>query len=125
MFVIFLVCIIFISTFFQLLKYLIERMSPGVYPKAVNQPLLSDVYNVSKNPGYDNKSSSDIYKNYPQFSSKHYSSNNIKYWRLPTNGKCIPSGMCSGLYDSTEPNIPLPPIAPIGNPRVNYFVSTD
>ena len=124
----FLMIILFIGVFFQpsyAQTYTTEGMSSGIYPDAVIQPLLSDVYNVSKNPGYDDKSSSDIYTNYPQFPAKNYSSNNIKYWRLPTNGRCMPSGMCSGLYDNTEPAVPIPPIAPVGNPRVNYFVSTD
>ena len=127
-FCMFLMIIICISVFFKspnMQIYTTEGMSAGIYPISAGQPLLSDVYNVSKTPGYDNKSSSDIYTNYPQFPSKHYSSNNIKYWRLPTNGTCIPSGMCSSLYDVTEPTIPAPPLAPIGNPRVNYFVSTD
>ena len=42
-------------------------VSPGMYPSSVDNPLLSDTYNVKQNPGYDNMSASQIYVNYPQF----------------------------------------------------------
>ena len=98
--------------------------SPGIYPSAVDNPLLADSYNVKTNPGYDNNGASNIYVNYPRFPAKHCGTNNIKYWRRPTNGLCSPPGMCMGLYDATEPTIPTPPAAPNGEPRVNYYVSS-
>ena len=98
-------------------------LSPGMYPKSVVVPILSDTYNVKQNPGYDNMSSSDIYVNYPQFPAKHCGTNNIRYWRRPTNGQCTPPGMCMGLYDATEPKITGSPAPPQGIPRVNYYVS--
>lgn len=101
-----------------------EHMTSGIYPDSVTTPLLDGVYKVKKNPGYDiNTTSYDVYKNYPSFASKHCGTNNIRYWRRPTNGRCTPIGMCTGLYDTTEPYIPPPPTPPKGMKRVNYFVS--
>lgn len=105
-----------------------EGMSAGIYPNAVENPLLSDSYKVNKSPGYDwTSSASNIYVDYPSFSANHCGSNNIRYWRRPTNGQCSPPGMCQGLYDLTEQKIPPPPIGPSFSqtPRVNYFVSND
>lgn len=102
-----------------------ENLTSGIYPDSVTRPLLDGVYTVKKNPQYDNSSSQDIYKNYPTFSSKHCGTNNIRYWRRPTNGQCTPAGMCMGLYDATEPTIPSPLVPPKGTKRVNYFVSSD
>jgi hypothetical protein len=98
-------------------------LSPGMYPKSLDDPILSDTYKVKKDPGYDKMSSSDIFVNYPQFPAKHCGTNNIRYWRRPTNGLCSPPGFCMGLYDATEPKITPPPDAPNGTPRVNYYVS--
>ena len=98
-------------------------LSPGMYPKSLDQPVLSDTYKVKQNPGYDDMSASDIYVNYPQFPAKHCGTNNIRYWRRPTNGLCSPPGFCMGLYDATEPKIAPPPGVPNGIPRVNYYVS--
>ena len=106
-----------------------ESLTGGKYPESVNNPLLADSYKVKKNPGYDAYSgASDIYINYPQFKTKHCGTNNIKYWRRPTNGQCTPAGFCMGLYDATEQKIPAklnpPPIIPkIGETRVNFFES--
>ena len=102
-----------------------ENLTSGIYPDSVTRPLLYGVYTVKKNPHYDNSSSQDIYKNYPTFPSKHCGTNNIRYWRRPTNGQCTPAGMCMGLYDTTEPTIPSPLVPPKGTKRVNYFVSND
>ena len=109
-------------------KDTIESLNGGKYPYSVNNPILADTYDVYKNPGYDNKGASDIYVNYPQFPSKHCTTNNVRYWRRPTNGQCTPPGFCMGLYKPTEPSIPsalkTPPITPKdGHSRVNYYVS--
>ena len=98
-------------------------LEPGMYPLSVDSPLLSDTYDVKQNPGYDNMSAADIFVNYPQFPAKHCGTNNIRYWRRPTNGQCTPPGMCMGLYEATEPKIMPPADAPQGEPRVNYYVS--
>ena len=105
-----------------------EGMSAGAYPQAVDNPILADTYKVKKHPGYDKHSSaSNIFVNYPQFPAKHCGTNNIRYWRRPTNGQCSPPGMCLGLYDVTEPKIPPKPIGPAfgQTPRVNYYISKD
>lgn len=123
-YVAFLFIVLCLSVLMQ--SYCTEHMTSGIYPHSVTRPLLDGVYKVKKNPSYDSTSTSyDIYKNYPSFPSKHCGTNNIRYWRRPTNGRCTPAGMCMGLYDATEQNIPAPPIPPKGTKRVNYFISKD
>ena len=105
-----------------------ESMIGGKYPESVDNPLLADSYKVKKNPGYDAYSgASDIYINYPQFNAKHCGTNNIRYWRRPTNGQCSPAGFCMGLYEATTENsskLTPPPIIPkMGETRVNFYES--
>ena len=105
-----------------------EGMTAGAYPQALDNPILADTYKVKKDAGYDwSSSASDIYVNYPRFSAKHCGTNNIRYWRRPTNGQCTPPGMCMGLYEATEQKIPPPPVGPSfgQTPRVNYYISKD
>ena len=102
-----------------------EPFSSGEYPCAVSQLPLADSYKTISNPGYTSNSIHDIYKNYPIFDVKYFGTNNIRYWRRPTNGRCVPSGMCGGLYESTEQIIPPQPIPPMWNqePRVNFYIA--
>ena len=102
-----------------------EAFSPGEYPCSVIQLPLADVYNLKKKSGYTNNNSKDIYLNKPVFPAKHCGTNNIRYWRRPTNGQCSQAGMCGGLYDTTEQSIPSKPIPQDWNqvPRVNFYVS--
>ena len=101
----------------------IEGMEPGNYPKSVSSPLLSDTYNVKKNPGLSMRSSEENYKlDFPHFPAGSCGTNNIKYWRRPNNGMCSPPSFCSSIYESTDQKMFEEPEAPQGNPRVNYYV---
>jgi hypothetical protein len=98
-------------------------LSPGKYPLSLDKPLLYEDYNVKKNPKLD-KSTQNIYKNYPIFPSNSLKNNNIRYWDLPTNGTCTPPDFCMSLYDKThqkqythqEPKNPG-----FAKKRVNFF----
>jgi len=102
-----------------------ETFSAGEYPCAVSQLPLADSYKTVADPGYTKNSVQDIFQNYPLFDAKHCGTNNIRYWRRPTNGLCTPPGMCGGLYETTEPVIPPQPSAPTWSqePRVNFYVA--
>ena len=107
-----------------------ETLIGGKYPYSVDNPLLAGWYDVYKHPKYDKNGATQIWVNYPQFNATHCTTNNIKYWRRPTNGQCTPPGMCMGLYKPTKqdipPALPVPPLYPSdGNSRVNYYVSKD
>jgi len=103
-----------------------ESFSAGEYPCAVSQLPLADSYKTIAQPGYTKNSVQDIYQNNPHFEAKHCGTNNIRYWRRPTNGLCSPPGMCGGLYETTEPVIPPQPTPPTWteDPRVNFYVAT-
>jgi hypothetical protein len=95
---------------------------PGEYPKSVEKPLLTDSYKLSKTPGISNLGASEIYVNYPVFPSGHCGTNNIRYWKRPTNGQCTPPDMCMGLYDATEQKMDtFTKIPSWEDYRVNFF----
>ena len=98
-------------------------LSPGKFPVSVTQPLLYKNYVVKKNPGASALSHSQQYVNYPIFPATSCGTNNLRYWRLPTDGQCSRADMCGGLYKKTEPRIPSPPPAPKWGEglRVNYY----
>ncbi len=76
--------------------------TPGDYPLSVDKPLLVGDYNLSLSPGITNRGSQDIYRDYPVFPAASCGTNNIRYWRRPSNGQCAPASMCGGLYTDTE-----------------------
>lgn len=100
--------------------------NPGIFPVAVDKPLLHDDYKISKHPGVSANSSQQNYLNYPVFPANSPTSNNIRYWRRPTNGKCSPADFCGNLYENTQQNIPAPAPAPQWDDgtRVNYYESS-
>ena len=120
-----LLSLIFIGVYIPLtFGQLSEGFGVGKYPCSVETPLLNDTYKVKTTPGVTAFRSQDIYKNYPIFSSNHMGTNNIKYWRRPTNGQCSPAEMCMGIYDAVNQSIPSSPIAPSWNNnerRVNFY----
>lgn len=107
-------------------KYMVEGFGqPGVYPVAVVKPLLYDSYNVSKNPGLSMNGAEQNYVNKPVFPATSSNTNNIRYWRRPTNGLCTPPNLCGNLYIDTDQNIPpsaIPLEWDVGT-RVNFYVS--
>ena len=98
-------------------------LSSGKYPLSVDQPLLYNDYLVNKNPGASAISASQQYVDYPVFPASSCGTNNLRYWRRPTNGQCSRADMCGGLYMNTKQKIPPPPVAPKWGAglRVNYF----
>ena len=103
-----------------------EGFSPGIYPLSMDTALLADWYKQNPNPRVDGYGAEEIFVNYPVFPAKHCGTNNLRYWRRPTNGKCTPPGMCMGLYEVTPQDIPGQPQAPSWSDpaiRVNYYES--
>lgn len=98
---------------------------PGEYPKSVVKPLLTDSYDLMEKPGISNDSASDIYINYPVFPAGHCGTNNIRYWKRPTNGQCTPPEMCMGLYKPTQQKMDKYSKIPNWDDyRVNFYSAT-
>ena len=95
----------------------------GDYPLAVDKPILYGDYNVKKNPEYSKHGVAYNYVNYPVFPATSCATNNIRYWRRPSNGKCSPPGFCGSLYDNTDQKMDPPPIPPQWDDgiRVNFY----
>jgi len=121
------ILIYFTIIFFSLkkegfLSFTDKNLTHGEYPLAVDKPLLYGDYDVIDNPQVSSFNSSDIYKDYPIFPSASSESNNIRYWNKPTNGTCLRSEMCGGMYKNythrkTQDVINVPG----WNKRVNYY----
>jgi hypothetical protein len=121
-----LILVIAVVMFLQSRRPRREGMQAGSYPMAVDTPLLHGWYKTNPDPRVDSFGAEQIHVNYPVFSARHCGTNNIRYWRRPTNGQCTPPGLCMGLYEATEQEIPGAPEAPSwDNPaiRVNYYES--
>jgi len=117
---VFIFVILFCSTHI-LCKNIENFLSPGEYPISLDEPILYNDYNVKTHPKLV-KSIKDVYKNYPVFPSNSLKNNNIRYWDLPTNGKCTPPEFCMSLYNKTPQIIPPKPTSPgFDNKRVNYY----
>lgn len=108
-------------------KHETEGMSPGRYPASVDDLLLHCSYNQAKPGRLTSMTARERSLNYPIFPAHHIGTNNMRYWRKPTNGQCAPGELCGGFYDDTPQNIPGPAQAPANGPgiiRVNYYDST-
>ena len=99
--------------------------SAGDYPMSVDNPLLYGHYNVKKHIELSHDNSSDIYENYPIFSSNSKYNNNVRDWRRPTNGTCSRAELCDFVYDNTEQQLASEPELLRWDmlPRVNYYKS--
>ena len=93
-----------------------------------NDLLLSDWYSVHEpTPIFSNENQEEQYINKPVFNANSLYSNNIQKWTQPSNGGCMPAGICGNFYNHTsvkyeDPPTP-PPMSGEKNPRVNYYMS--
>tara|TARA_Y100000992_G_scaffold302651_1_gene277971 strand:+ start:6104 stop:6562 length:459 start_codon:yes stop_codon:yes gene_type:complete len=90
--------------------------------------LLADWYPVHKpNPQFSNQTEATQYLNKPIFSANSVYNNNIEKWREPSNGSCMPPGICGNFYSDKKveyKNEPCkPPMYSKTNPRVNFYLS--
>ena len=94
-----------------------------------NDLLLAGWYPAYKpNPIFSDETEQVQYRNYPAFSANFPYSNNILKWRSPSNGTCIPAGVCGNFYGDKPvkyKNEPCkPPMYSETNPRVNFYLSS-
>lgn len=95
------------------------------YPEKNDQMLLSGDYVTQPTPSISDNNASDIYLNTPIFPATSEYNNNIRYWKRPTNGKCITAEFCGNVYDDTMHTIPKSLQPPSSDkPRVNYYESS-
>jgi len=93
-------------------------------PASVDRKLLldNDDPEHKPKPELSCQSYSTQYVNYPVFPADSMHSNNIRYWKKPTNGQCAPPELCGKVYDKKHINKPIK----IPNPgfncrRVNFY----
>ena len=100
---------------------------PGIYPSSVDLPILSEVYPYSGSKTVSDDSYPDIWWHYPVLKTGSYKqiTNNLRYYRNPDEGTCMPASMCGALYHDKflKSNYiePLPPLNPDCGTRVGYF----
>ena len=100
--------------------------TPGVYPVAVDKPLL-DSFPLTGQKEVSDKNYSDIWRDYPEFSKSSYEqiTNNLRYVNNPDEGTCTRPEFCGALYHSIKNKSneinPLPPAEEGPGARVGYF----
>ena len=103
-----------------------DLATPGTYPVSLDKPIL-DSFPLTGNNGVSNKNYSDIWQDYPEFSTSSFKqmTNNLRYVRNPDEGTCIRADMCNALYKNKKvgSNVitPLPPVNPTCGTRIGYF----
>ena len=108
---------------------LYDIVTPGTYPKSVNQAILDDYPLIGKNETSD-KNYSDIWWEYPIFGVGSFKqiTNNLRYHDNPDEGTCVRADFCNAVYynkQDEKSNIitPLPPAEEGPGARVGYFRS--
>jgi len=108
---------------------LYDLLTPGSFPKSVNQAILDDFPLIRKNETSD-YSYDEIWWKYPVFTLGSYEqiTNNLKHHYNPDQGTCIRADFCGAVYHDnkdTKTNIitPLPPVEEGPGARVGYFRS--
>lgn len=102
----------------------------GKFPNALDDVLVQDTYPITGINGITNNGSNDIWWWYPTFKLGSYAqiTNNIRYPRRTTDGRCMPASMCGSLYKEkyTGDNhvYALPPVNNTCGTRVGYFTSS-
>ena len=103
----------------------------GIYPRAVDKPILDDYPLTNEKDIYNmtNDSVKDIWREFPIFSFPSFKqmTNNLKYYKIHDDGTCTPSMFCNKFYK--EKKVPsnevyqLPPVTDGPGSRVGYFRS--
>jgi len=106
---------------------LYDLLTPGIFPKSVDQAILDDYPQIGKNET-SNNNYSDIWKEYPvlPIASFEQITNNLRYHKNPDEGTCVRADFCGAVYydnENTKSNIicPLPPAQEGSGARVGYF----
>ena len=104
-------------------------LSPGYFPKSVNQVILDEFPQIGKNTTSENNYD-EIWWKYTVFSLGSFKqiTNNLKHHRNPDQGTCIRADFCGAMYNdnkNVKTNIitPLPEAEEGDGARVGYFRS--
>jgi len=108
--IIFLLAILIFCLYLAPLQNVLEGyksydLTPGMFPKSVDKPILDDFPLIGSNQ-VSNDSASDIWQDYPIFGVGPYAknsafdqiTNNIRYNRNPDDGTCSRAEFCGALY---------------------------
>jgi hypothetical protein len=102
-----------------------RRLMPGDYPVSDDKPLLYDVYKERHRPTVTADNISQVSKDYPLFPAHSVETTNIRQWKSPDNGTCIPTEFCNALYEDLPA---FPASEPLQTPtwgdkrlRINFY----
>ena len=100
-----------------------EGFVPGRFPVAVDTTLLHGDYEEPKTQSLGPYGVATTTKNYPVFAASSCGTNNLRYWRRPSNGTASWPELEGAFYKATPQDIPGPPAPPAWAPgtRVNFF----
>jgi hypothetical protein len=102
-----------------------EGFSAGRFPEDVDRVLLAGDYEQPPHPGLSPYTVGETTRNYPVFPAGACGTNNLRYWRRPSNGTCPWPELCGAFYTATPQDYPEQPKPPAWNAgiRVNFFES--
>lgn len=109
----------------------LEGMTAGysLEPELINTErpsmLLDCDYPLQVKPGVSDLTNQTLWHYRPVLPINAPESNNLRYWKSPNNGSCIPADMCGGIYaDKTIKIPPMPNMQGWGKEiRVNYYAA--
>ena len=96
-----------------------------------NVVLLDGVYPTTNNSEITDNGSNQIWKDYSpivEVGSYEQITNNMKHFKNPDDGKCMPASMCNVLYENKDvPSNVVKPMEPVNDTcgtRVGYFTTS-
>jgi hypothetical protein len=104
--------------------YFSNNLNPGQYPISSTKGLLCGDYPQKNNPsGLSNYNSNIGLTLYPDVLLGNYeqTTNNIRYWPTPCNGKTTPPDFCGGMYNEKKFDITTAAPPKTDCLRVNYY----
>ena len=105
--------------------YLLDNSEGYINLADADDPLLKNFYPVKKSEELSMLDYSQEWKEYPILPAGSYEqkTNNIRYWKNPNNGTCIPPEICNSIYNDRKLS-DHPVVAPCGTgTRIGYFLS--
>jgi hypothetical protein len=103
-----------------------EGFAGGIYPNALDKPILNDYPLINKKTT-SNNNYSDIWWHYPVLPESSFKqvTNNLRYHYNPDQGNCVRADFCGALYHNikNKSNVinPLPPAQEGPGARVGYY----
>lgn len=102
-----------------------EGFASGPFPEILDTTLLAGTYQEPEKQSLGPYTATEAAKNYPIFPAGACGTNNLRYWKRPSNGTAPWPELEGAFYKATKQQYPPPPKPPVWDAgiRVNFFES--